>query len=202
MFSKALVGVRDASCRTSDLYTDLMEEGGDSAVTEAQTVEKKPSCVPRPRLKTRPGCCYLSRHCLLKCWHFSLNDGFQFSQNIPKAQCGKHPLFPALIWRRSICFLILLRSWVQISWLQHNHNLRTDGGSYSSIKEMGFAHPKKYNYEVLGRENHSNCWEQRSYKQLFFQSWKSWKAPSFPLSLQPLCNKWQWWDGFDVWHLR
>lgn len=48
MFSEALVGVRDASCRTSDLYTDLMEEGGDSAVTEAQTVEKKPSCVHDP----------------------------------------------------------------------------------------------------------------------------------------------------------
>lgn len=45
MFSEALVGVRDASCRTSDLYIDLMEEGVDSAVTEAQTVEKKPSCV-------------------------------------------------------------------------------------------------------------------------------------------------------------
>lgn len=27
MFSEALVGVRDASCRTSDLYTDLLEEG-------------------------------------------------------------------------------------------------------------------------------------------------------------------------------
>lgn len=49
MFSEPLVGVRDASCRTSDLYTDLMEkEGGDSAVTEAQTVEKKPSCVHDP----------------------------------------------------------------------------------------------------------------------------------------------------------
>lgn len=49
MFSEPLVGVRDASCRTSDLYTDLMEEeGGDSAVTEAQTVEKKPCCVQDP----------------------------------------------------------------------------------------------------------------------------------------------------------
>lgn len=54
MFSEALVGVRDASCRTSGLYTDLIEEGGDSAVTEAQTVEKKPSCVHNPD-DERPG---------------------------------------------------------------------------------------------------------------------------------------------------
>lgn len=46
-----------------------------------------------------------------------------------------------LIWRRSIRFLISVRSWVQINWLHHrasNHILRIDGGSYSSIKEVGF----------------------------------------------------------------
>lgn len=50
MFSEALEGVRDASCWTSQLYTDLMkeEEEGDIAVTQAQAVEKKPSCVQNP----------------------------------------------------------------------------------------------------------------------------------------------------------
>lgn len=45
MFLEALLGVKDASCRTSDLYTDSMEEGGEQAVTVAQTLEEKLSCV-------------------------------------------------------------------------------------------------------------------------------------------------------------
>lgn len=42
---------RSEGCKLLDVrltYTDLMGEGGDSAVTEAQTVEKKPSCVHDP----------------------------------------------------------------------------------------------------------------------------------------------------------
>lgn len=128
----------------------------------------------RPRRpETRPGCCYLSRHCLLKCWHLSLNDGFQFSQNIPKTECGKHPLFPVLFQRRSICFLLALHSCVQMSWLHHrasNHILRIDSGSCSNIKEVGVTHQKKYNYEMVCKESHRYCWLPCCSKQSFLKS--------------------------------
>lgn len=40
MFSEAQLGVRDASCRTSGFYIDIIEKGwGGSAVTEGQSDE-------------------------------------------------------------------------------------------------------------------------------------------------------------------
>lgn len=65
-----------------------------------------------------------------------------------------------------ICFLISLRSWVQISWLRHgasNHVLGTDDGSYSSTKEVGFTHTKN----IIMR-----CWGEKTTpsKQSFLRS--------------------------------
>lgn len=76
--------------RTSDSCADVKQEGGKFCSDRG----KETLFVLGAR--TRPGCCYLSLHCLLKCWHLGLNDGFQFSQNIPKTQRGKHPPLPAL----------------------------------------------------------------------------------------------------------
>lgn len=94
VFSDALRVVRDASCWTSDSYRVIFGGGVDGAETRARVVEKKRSLCSWPsRLKTRPGCCALSRHCLLKCWHLGLNEGFNFSQNILEMQYGNRPLF-------------------------------------------------------------------------------------------------------------
>lgn len=149
MFSDTLLVVRDASCWTTDPYKAFFGGGVDGAEAQARVTEKKRSLCSWPsRLKTRPGCCSLSRHCLLKCWHLALNEGFKFSQNILEMQYGKNALsFPVLIWRHSICSLISLR------WLHpkaSDHPSRSDGGS-CSLEIRGFTDPKNYmyNYEFV-----------------------------------------------------
>lgn len=94
VFSDTQLVVRDASCWTSLSYKAFFGGGVDGAETQAQITEKKRSLSSWPsRVKTRPGCCTLSRHCLLKCWHLGLNEVFKFSQNILEMLYGKTPSF-------------------------------------------------------------------------------------------------------------
>lgn len=92
VFSDTPLVVRDASCWTSVSYKAFFGGGVDGAETQAQIAEKKRSLSSWPsRVKTRPGCCTLSLHCLLKCWHLGLNEVFKFSQNILEMLYGKTP---------------------------------------------------------------------------------------------------------------
>ena len=110
-----------------------MEEGGGGEFNSDQgpNCRKETLLCSRARqLKTRPGCCRLSRHCLLNVGISVWMMAFTLAKTF-LGHCEGNTLFFSPVWRRrSICFLISLRSWVQINWLHHkapNYILRTDG---------------------------------------------------------------------------
>lgn len=152
-------------------------------MTEAQIVENKPSlCSTLRQLKTRPGCCSLSSHCLLKCWHLGLNGGFKFSPNNLERLYGTNPLFSCADLTTPYCAMhSCANQLVAPQGLQSPLRIEL-------IKHEGFWDeqiPKKTTQNcVFVYEGTHNSDLQNDYLVDHVQDLLGffWKAPSFPLS--------------------
>lgn len=142
---------RNEGCKLLDIRLAYGHKGGRGGGTSSH--DRGPNCRretplcswPRPGPDVAICSAIVSSNVGIWVWKMAFSYAKTFLRH---SGGGEHPLFPALIWRSSICFLILLHSWVKISWLHHrvsNHIWRIDDRSYSGIKEVGFINPKKYN---------------------------------------------------------